>query len=130
MPYTIKFIMMVWLAFLARHRPVSTAAKPACINMTRKPVIRVQTKLIATLFCPTWLRASPKVSPTLGLETVTSFTVPVRPPDASPLAISSAEGGFASFTAKGACRAGAGVAWVLVVGWLGVWAQAGTPHKK
>ena len=27
-PYTMKFIIMVWLAFLARQRPVSTIAKP------------------------------------------------------------------------------------------------------
>jgi hypothetical protein len=38
---------MVWAAFLARHMPVSTRAKPACMNMTRKPAISVQTKLMA-----------------------------------------------------------------------------------
>ena len=31
---------------LGRHRPVSTMAKPACMNMTRKPVTRVQVKLM------------------------------------------------------------------------------------
>jgi hypothetical protein len=40
-----KFIDMVWAAFLARHNPVSTSAKPACMNMTRKPATNVQTKL-------------------------------------------------------------------------------------
>ena len=32
--------------FLARHRPVSTMANPACINMTRKPPMRTHTMLI------------------------------------------------------------------------------------
>ena len=39
---------MVWAAFLARVRPVSTSAKPACMNMTRKPATSVHTMLIAT----------------------------------------------------------------------------------
>ena len=46
-PYTMKFIIMVWLAFFARASPVSTMANPACMNMTRKPVTSVQTKLMA-----------------------------------------------------------------------------------
>src|SRR2546426_10644780 len=49
MPYTMKFIVMVWAAFLARVNPVSTSAKPACMNITRKPATRVHTKLIATV---------------------------------------------------------------------------------
>ena len=44
-PYTAKFMDMVCPAFLARMRPVSTSAKPACMNMTRKPATSVQTKL-------------------------------------------------------------------------------------
>src|SRR3954468_18889103 len=40
-----KFIAIVWLAFLARGKPVSTSAKPACMNITRKPATSVQTKL-------------------------------------------------------------------------------------
>ncbi len=51
-PYTMKFIIMVWLAFFARQSPVSTIANPACMNMTRKPVTSVQTKLIAMPFWP------------------------------------------------------------------------------
>ena len=47
MAYTMKFIDMVWAAFLARMRPVSTSANPACMNMTRKPATSVQTKLPA-----------------------------------------------------------------------------------
>ena len=42
--YTMKFIEKVCEAFLARMRPVSTRAKPACMNMTRKPATNVQTK--------------------------------------------------------------------------------------
>ena len=49
MPYTMKFIVMVWAAFLARVNPVSTIAKPACMNITRNPATSVQTKLIATV---------------------------------------------------------------------------------
>ena len=44
-----KFIAITCAAFLARHKPVSTNAKPACMNMTRKPVTSVQTMLIDTL---------------------------------------------------------------------------------
>src|SRR2546426_8939864 len=45
-----KFIANVWAAFLARVKPVSTIAKPACMNITRKPVTSVHTKLMATVF--------------------------------------------------------------------------------
>ena len=58
--YTKKFIMYVWFAFFTRHSPDSTIANPACMNMTRKPVTRVQTKLMAILFCPTWLASLAK----------------------------------------------------------------------
>src|SRR2546427_6514325 len=50
MPYTMKFMVMVWAAFLARVNPVSTIAKPACMNITRNPATNVHTKLIATVF--------------------------------------------------------------------------------
>src|SRR2546422_923694 len=49
MPYTMKFMVMVCAAFLARVNPVSTMAKPACMNITRNPATSVQTKLIATV---------------------------------------------------------------------------------
>src|SRR5689334_18060241 len=47
------FIAMVWLAFLARVRPVSTKAKPTCMNMTRKPQRRVHTRLMEIRLWPT-----------------------------------------------------------------------------
>src|SRR5437588_12229551 len=50
MPYTMKFMVMVWAAFLARVNPVSTMANPACMNITRNPATSVQTKLMATVF--------------------------------------------------------------------------------
>src|SRR5947208_16237173 len=53
-----KFIIMVWLAFFARQRPVSTMAKPACMNMTRKPATSVQTKLMAVVLSATDLAMS------------------------------------------------------------------------
>src|SRR5436309_9716652 len=45
-----KFIVMVCAAFLARVKPVSTIAKPACMNITRNPATSVHTKLMATVF--------------------------------------------------------------------------------
>ncbi len=48
-----KFIIMVWATFLARVKPVSASANPACMNMTRKPAMSVHTMLIATLLRPT-----------------------------------------------------------------------------
>ena len=39
---TIMFIAIVWPAFFAWVKPVSTIAKPACMNMTRKPAKSVQ----------------------------------------------------------------------------------------
>ena len=30
-------MLIVWAAFLARHKPVSTMAKPTCMNITKKP---------------------------------------------------------------------------------------------
>src|ERR1019366_1841281 len=42
-----KFMAIVWATFLARVRPDSTSAKPACMNMTRNPVTRVHTMLSA-----------------------------------------------------------------------------------
>src|ERR1041384_4628927 len=49
MPYTMKFIVMVCAAFFARVKPVSTSAKPACMNITRNPATSVQTKWMATV---------------------------------------------------------------------------------
>jgi hypothetical protein len=48
-----KFMDIVCPAFFARQSPVSTSANPACMNMTRKPVISVHMKLIATRLWPT-----------------------------------------------------------------------------
>src|ERR1044072_2881946 len=45
-----KFIVIVWAAFLARVKPVSTMANPACMNITRNPATSVHTKLMATVF--------------------------------------------------------------------------------
>ena len=50
---------MVWATFLARMRPVSTSANPACMNMTRKPATRVQTKFDEKIPCEAdWATAS------------------------------------------------------------------------
>src|SRR2546423_12525773 len=111
-----KFIIMVWFAFLARHRPVSTIANPACMNMTKKPVTRVQTKLIAILFWPTWLARSPIVIPFLVSATVMSLAVPVSEPSGSPLARASAEGTGALARSASVMGFGAGVAGAAAAG--------------
>src|SRR5262245_1295899 len=128
-PYTMKFIIMVWLALLARVRPVSTMAKPACMNMTRKPVISVHTKLMAILFCPAWFARSAMVRPAFGSAMATSLALPVRPPSGSPLALSSPLGvlidvrsaAVTGAAAAGAC-AGAGPA--------GAWADTGATSDR
>ncbi len=47
-----KFVIMTCIALFARQKPVSTIAKPACMNITMKPVTSTQTKLTAMRF---WL---------------------------------------------------------------------------
>src|SRR5713226_1346511 len=136
-----KFIIIVWLAFLTRIRPVSTKAKPACMNMTRYPHTRVQTKLMAILFWPIWLAMSPIVSPfalgvlsVMGSATVMSDTLPVMPPSGSPLerALVSGEGmalRSASVIGTGAGAAAAGGAGVAG-GAAGVCAAANGARPK
>src|SRR5579884_3599906 len=116
-PYTMKFIIMVWFAFLARQSPVSTIANPACMNMTRKPVIRVHTKLIAILFWPTWFAMSPMVKPlalgvlsVIGSATVISETLPVISPLGSPLALAFGSGVAIALRSASVMGAGAGEA--------------------
>ena len=77
-----KFMAIVCATFLARVKPVSTIAKPACMNMTRKPAISVQTMLMAILLWPTASITSGNVGLAASL-TVTSFAVPVAAPDGS-----------------------------------------------
>src|SRR5262245_28531209 len=78
-----KFIDIVWAAFLARVNPVSTIAKPACMNITRKPASSVHTKLMAILLWPTVSITSGRVG-FFGSFTVTSAAVPVVAPVGSP----------------------------------------------
>src|SRR3954454_15114330 len=40
------FMDIVCAEFLTRHKPASTEAKPACMNMTRNPATNVQTMLM------------------------------------------------------------------------------------
>ena len=74
-----KFIDIVCAAFFARVKPVSTIANPACMNMTRKPVSRVQTMLIAILLWPTVSMTSTSVGLAASF-TATSAAVPVTAP--------------------------------------------------
>src|SRR5258707_1854701 len=59
-----KFVDITWAALFARHRPVSTKANPACMNITKKPVTSVQTMFIETLLCATFLTNS-ELAPTV-----------------------------------------------------------------
>src|SRR4051812_50131345 len=99
------------------------------MNMTRKPQIKVQTKLIATLFCPTWLPTSPSVTPAFASVTVTSAMLPVRVPPGSPFARSAAVGALAAASLSSAgAREGAGA---VAARWLaGAWGRAGGEAGK
>src|SRR5712691_8045197 len=131
-PYTMKFIIMVWLAFFARHKPVSTRANPACMNITRKPATRVQTKLMAIVFWPIWFTTSASVRPFFMSPTGMSATLPVIVPPGSPFALSSAFGPdnplmSASVIMAGADAATGGAAAGGAAGWAcvaGAWAWA------
>ena len=94
-----KFIAMVWPAFLARVKPVSASAKPACMNMTRKPQKSTQTMLIAMRLWPT-TSASLTASGSLvamffmssavgapGVAPTTSLAEPMLTPDGSEAAL-------------------------------------------
>ena len=96
----------VWAAFLARVKPVSTMANPVCMNMTRKPAIRVQTMLMEILLWPTVSITSARVG-LAGSFTGTSAAVPVVAPVGSgPLGAAGAAGAGAT---AGSTAAGAGV---------------------
>src|SRR5205809_3855643 len=98
------------------------------MNMTRKPVTRVHTKLTAIWFWPTMLTKSGSVNPTLGSPTTMSLTVPVMVPPGSPFARCSAFGPAIAFRstsviATGAAAAGAAAAGCAGAG-AGAWARA------
>ena len=107
--YTMKFIDMVWAAFLARVKPVSTSANPACMNMTRKPVIRVQTMLMEILLWPTVSITSARAGFAASF-TGTSAAVPVVAPVGSgPRGVGAGAGaGSTAGAAAPRPRAGAG----------------------
>src|SRR5512133_2032086 len=84
--YTKKFIPIVWATFFARVRPVSTSAKPACMNMTRKPQSIVHTMLSAVCVSARFLASVASVGSIrfglLGVESLRSpiaAVVPRRP---------------------------------------------------
>ena len=97
-----KFMAIVCPAFLARVKPVSAIAKPACMNMTRNPQTSVQTMLMAMRFLPTTsatLAASGSDAPIALISSAVgapaeaptmSAMPPVLPPDGSGLGASSA----------------------------------------
>src|SRR5947208_3513202 len=80
-----RFIIIVWAAFLARVNPVSTSAKPACMNSTRMPPSISHVTLMETRFFSVWpasvLTASPGAVP--AGRTFSMF-VPVLEPSRSP----------------------------------------------
>ena len=77
-----KFIVMVCATFFDWVNPVSTNAKPACMNMTRKPAMSVHMMLMAILLWPTVSITSASCGLAASF-TVTSLAVPVAAPDGS-----------------------------------------------
>src|SRR5258707_8758167 len=71
-----KFVAMTCAALLARHRPVSTNANPACMNITRKPVTSVQTMFMEILLWATFLTIS-ELAPTVVLPASSTVGSPV-----------------------------------------------------
>src|SRR6266550_1469336 len=58
-----KFMVIVWPAFLERVNPVSTSAKPACMNITRNPATSVHTKLIDVELAAVWVATESILAP-------------------------------------------------------------------
>src|SRR5439155_6785563 len=109
-----KFIAIVWAAFLARQKPVSTSANPACMNMTRKPVSSVHIRLMAILLWPTVAITSSSFGAFASLTT-TSLAVPVLSPVGSGAPVT----GAAAAGAAGGAVVAAGS-----TGAAGAWARA------
>src|SRR5262245_46915335 len=92
------------------------------MNMTRKPVTSVQTKLVAIRFWPTAANTSGMVNPFFGSAMGISPGVPVRVPAGSPAAFSSGFGVetflmSASVMETGAAAAAAGVSVAGACAW-------------
>ena len=62
-----RFFMRMLPAFLAREKPISTRAKPGCMNMTRMAAISIQSRL--ALDCD---RASPSAKAMVGVAVARS----------------------------------------------------------
>ena len=52
-PKIATFIPIVCAAFFSRVKPVSTSAKPPCMNITRAPPMQIQSRLTLTPRPPT-----------------------------------------------------------------------------
>src|SRR5882672_430141 len=100
-----KFIIMVCATFLARVKPVSTSANPACMNMTRKPVSSVHITLIETRLWP----ANSATSASVGLPA--SLAVPSPMPPVAVPAGSGFDGGGAGAVAGAGVAGAAGLSW-------------------
>src|SRR6516162_6860376 len=66
-----KFMAIVCATFFFCVNPVSTSANPACMNITRNPVIRVHIMLMAILLCPS---AFPMVDTVLAIFAMVELT--------------------------------------------------------
>ena len=71
-PKMAKLVLTTWAACLARQKPVSTSAKPACMKMTRTAPMTTQSRLLSVLALvasatgsgASWATAGRAVSPT------------------------------------------------------------------
>ena len=134
-----KLVAMTCAALLARHRPHSTSAKPACMNITRKPVMSVHMILRVTLLWATFLTSSlsaamvfsplesipgsPVVSPVFGSALAGAGHCKSEPvPRLAPVPVESGccggAGASAGAAAAGAAAAGGAAAGVSCA-WIG-----------
>ena len=67
-PKMAKFVLTTWAACLARQKPVSTRANPACMKMTRTAPMTTQSMLScpprAVIGSSSWAKATPPVRST------------------------------------------------------------------
>ena len=72
-----KFVLTTWAAFLARQKPVSTRAKPACMKITSAAPKITKRRFSDVFTCP----RSAAISSVVGLPATLAVTSPAPPVD-------------------------------------------------
>src|SRR4051794_36369627 len=96
---------IVWATFLARVSPVSTRANPACMNMTKNPVINVQKMLTAIFRLLTSWAIVASVTLSLSLVSAAVVLAPVYPAPVESGPVGATVGSGAAVAAAGAAGA-------------------------